>query len=167
MQLCCTYEPTLNGSIALQRFEHGNTVDIRNGIMFDFYPGLPHVYWHSVSCTTIILHVCILQLCVYCNCHCSTNIWLGHLPFDRYSRTTLMSTSFYLTLAIIGHTKLISHFYMVSAHARQGCMTCELKFCIRHVTTVLIKVAPRWLLHSAWRCSEIVSKVIFGPKQPL
>ena len=36
--------PALNGSTALQRFEHNNAVDIRNGIMFDFYPGLPHVY---------------------------------------------------------------------------------------------------------------------------
>ena len=34
--------PALNGSFALQRFECGNTVELRNGIMFDFYPGLPH-----------------------------------------------------------------------------------------------------------------------------
>ena len=27
----------------LQCFEHGNAVEIRNGIMFDFYPGLAHV----------------------------------------------------------------------------------------------------------------------------
>ena len=36
--------PTLNGGTALQRFERGNVVEIRNGIMFDFYPGLPHMY---------------------------------------------------------------------------------------------------------------------------
>ena len=35
--------PTLNGSFALQRFECGNTIEIRNGIMFNFYPGLPHM----------------------------------------------------------------------------------------------------------------------------
>ena len=35
--------PALNGSFALQRFECGNTVELRNGIMFDFYPGLPHI----------------------------------------------------------------------------------------------------------------------------
>ena len=35
--------PALNGSVALQRFEHSNAVEIRNGIMFDFYPGLPHM----------------------------------------------------------------------------------------------------------------------------
>ena len=31
--------PTLNGSTALQHFEHRNTVEIRNGLMFNFYPG--------------------------------------------------------------------------------------------------------------------------------
>ena len=27
----------------LKRFEHGKAVEIRNGIMFNFYPGLPHI----------------------------------------------------------------------------------------------------------------------------
>ena len=36
--------PALNGSTALQRFERGNTVKICNGIMFDFYPGRPHLH---------------------------------------------------------------------------------------------------------------------------
>ena len=36
-----------NGSTALQRFERSNMVDIRNRIMFDFYPGLPHVHMFS------------------------------------------------------------------------------------------------------------------------
>ena len=35
--------PALNGSSALQRFEHSNAIEIRNGIMFDFYLGLPHM----------------------------------------------------------------------------------------------------------------------------
>ena len=34
----------LNGSSVLERFERGNGIEIRNGIMFDFYPGLPHIY---------------------------------------------------------------------------------------------------------------------------
>ena len=38
------YEPCpSHGSFALQRFKRGNTVELRNGIMFDFYPGLPHI----------------------------------------------------------------------------------------------------------------------------
>ena len=36
--------PALNGSSALQRFERSNAIEIRNGIMFDFYLGLPHMY---------------------------------------------------------------------------------------------------------------------------
>ena len=35
--------PASNGSSVLLRFEHDNTVEICNGIMFDFYPGLPHI----------------------------------------------------------------------------------------------------------------------------
>ena len=38
--------PALNGSTALQRFERGKVVDICNRIMFDFYPGLPHIHIH-------------------------------------------------------------------------------------------------------------------------
>ena len=34
--------PTPNGSSVL-RFKHSCALEIRNGIMFDFYPGLPHV----------------------------------------------------------------------------------------------------------------------------
>ena len=33
--------PTLNGSSALECFKHA--IEICNGIMFDFYPGLPHM----------------------------------------------------------------------------------------------------------------------------
>ena len=36
--------PALNGSSTLERFERSNASEIRNGIMFDFYPGLPHMY---------------------------------------------------------------------------------------------------------------------------
>ena len=35
--------PAHNGSTALQRFESSNKFAIRNGIMFNFYPGLPHI----------------------------------------------------------------------------------------------------------------------------
>ena len=34
----------LNRRSALEWFECGNAIEIRNGIMFDFYPGLPHMY---------------------------------------------------------------------------------------------------------------------------
>ena len=35
--------PARSGSTALQHFECGNVTAIRNGIMFNFYPGLPHI----------------------------------------------------------------------------------------------------------------------------
>ena len=35
--------PALNGSSTLERFEHSNVSEIRNRIMFNFYPGLPHM----------------------------------------------------------------------------------------------------------------------------
>ena len=36
--------PTLNGSSALEHYERGNVIEICNGIMFNFYPGLPQLY---------------------------------------------------------------------------------------------------------------------------
>ena len=36
----CRYEPHSGGSV-LQCFERSNAIKIRNGIMFDFYLGLP------------------------------------------------------------------------------------------------------------------------------
>ena len=35
--------PALNGSSATQLFEHSNATEIRNGIIFDFYTGLPYM----------------------------------------------------------------------------------------------------------------------------
>ena len=48
--------PALNGSSAVERFKHGNAIELCNRIMFDFYPGLPHL--------------CILY--VYIHVHTST-----------------------------------------------------------------------------------------------
>ena len=43
----CVYiariSPTLSGSSALQRVKLSDALEIRNGIIFDFYSGLPHV----------------------------------------------------------------------------------------------------------------------------
>ena len=36
--------PTLNGSSALQCVKLGDAPEIRNGIIFDFYLGLPHIH---------------------------------------------------------------------------------------------------------------------------
>ena len=47
--------PALNISSALQLFERSNAIEIRNGIMFDFYPGLPHMH-HSASYTCSLFY---------------------------------------------------------------------------------------------------------------
>ena len=50
--------PALNRSSAIRRFEGNDAIEIRDGITFDFYMGLPHM--HSV---TINLHVLFLFVC--------------------------------------------------------------------------------------------------------
>ena len=43
----CVYiarmSPTLSGSSALQRVKVGDALEMRNGLIFDFYSGLPHI----------------------------------------------------------------------------------------------------------------------------
>ena len=39
---------TLSGSSALQRVKLGDALEIRNGIIFNFYSGLPHLYFEQV-----------------------------------------------------------------------------------------------------------------------
>ena len=74
--------PTLNGSFALQCFKRGNTVRLRNGIMFVFYPGLPHM----LCCLGILLWGLIKY-----HSHCS--IWhdnvFNTLPRWSTARSTL------------------------------------------------------------------------------
>ena len=36
--------PALNESSMLERFKRRNAIEIRNEIMLDFYPGLPHMH---------------------------------------------------------------------------------------------------------------------------
>ena len=57
--------PTLNGSSTLERFEHSNASEIRNGIMFDFYPGLPQMEEPKKECSrseATSAHVLLLRL---------------------------------------------------------------------------------------------------------
>ena len=36
--------PVLNGSSAIQHFKGSDVIEIRDGITFNFYMGLPHMY---------------------------------------------------------------------------------------------------------------------------
>ena len=38
--------PVLSRSSALHRVKLGDVLELRDGIMFDFYPGLPHIHVH-------------------------------------------------------------------------------------------------------------------------
>ena len=40
--------PAFNGNSALERFERSYAIEIRNRILFDFYPGLPHIIMYNV-----------------------------------------------------------------------------------------------------------------------
>ena len=51
--------PALNGSSSLERFERSNAIEIRNGIVFDFYPGLPHIYVCMYVCMYVYIYVCM------------------------------------------------------------------------------------------------------------
>ena len=54
--------PALNGSSVLECFEHGNVMEICNGIMFDFYPGLPHIYCMNSLFGILECNVCVVAL---------------------------------------------------------------------------------------------------------
>ena len=57
--LCRLMNPALNRSTALQRFKRGNVVKIHNGLMFDLYPGLPHIWQSRVEIDTWFVEVWI------------------------------------------------------------------------------------------------------------
>ena len=44
--------PALNGSSAIRRFEGSDAIEIRDGITFDFYTGLPHICLYNLMVHT-------------------------------------------------------------------------------------------------------------------
>ena len=58
--------PALNGSSEIQHFEHADAIEIRDGIMFVFYLGLPHIQYKTVSMylhRQTSVYTSILQYC--------------------------------------------------------------------------------------------------------
>ena len=41
--------PALNGNSAIRHFKHSDAIEIRDGIIFDFYMGLSHMYVYIIS----------------------------------------------------------------------------------------------------------------------
>ena len=78
--------PTLNGSTALQCFERGNAVKTHNGIMFNFYPGLPHISnipSHNWGKPEWAPHYSTTDLCTVYACWF---VWTGHLLNEHIQR---------------------------------------------------------------------------------
>ena len=59
--------PGLNGSSVIRRFKHGNAIEIRNGITFDFYTGLPHMYMHTHVHTHKVSQECCTKMALMIN----------------------------------------------------------------------------------------------------
>ena len=64
--------PTFNRSFALQRFECSIEVELRNRIMFDFYPGLPH------NCTNLPI-----MLSLYLGVYFRLSYHINHLMYTH------------------------------------------------------------------------------------
>ena len=50
--------PGLNRSSVLECFKRGNVIEMRNGIMFNFYLGLPHMYCMNSLFGILVFNVC-------------------------------------------------------------------------------------------------------------
>ena len=50
MNLQVHMSPALNGSSAIQHFEGSVVIEIRDGITFGFYTGLPHMHVSDILC---------------------------------------------------------------------------------------------------------------------
>ena len=82
--------PALNESTALQLFECGNAVEIRDGIMFDFYPGLPHTVCvgYQRKQRTFIQPPKMIKCCNKCSMDDWTNVfkWSVVKDYPRHYR---------------------------------------------------------------------------------
>ena len=78
--ICTTrMSPNLNGSFVLQCSEHGNAIKIRNGTMFDFYPGLPHMA--DLQCAQVVSYRCSM---INPNKNRKILLLVDSMPYGRY-----------------------------------------------------------------------------------
>ena len=75
--------PALNGSSAIRRFEGSDAIEIRDGITFDFYTGLPHVQQVLRICIAFLCgHVVELRICTYSCFH----VFMSELRYNFFSQ---------------------------------------------------------------------------------
>ena len=66
MHLQSMCEPTLNRNSAVQHFERSDSVEIHDGIIYDFYTGLSHVHsfiYASVAAAADYTQNCVCVMC--------------------------------------------------------------------------------------------------------
>ena len=91
MCLHSMHELTRNRSTALQYIKHfkcGNAIEICNAIMFNFYPGLPHVALSSIlRCNYHCFQVThVMGESLTQQEECATPIWFLYLPFVQMTQ---------------------------------------------------------------------------------
>ena len=110
--------PTLNGSSALQRFECGNALEICNGIMFDFYLGLPHVIIKMFGGGSSVDGFCVetyLPTFVHMAVKCVQKL----SSYNTLSRALQYSSKVYSSIALEKSQKVLEAFYNIP-HFRRG-----------------------------------------------
>ena len=80
--------PALKRITALQHFECGNAVEIHNGIIFNFYPGLPHVLF--LMCRLLCIVLSILGNVTKELCHCNSYYMRGDQTMCRKTMCRLL-----------------------------------------------------------------------------
>ena len=73
--------PALNGSSAIQRFEGSDAIEIHDGIMFDFYTGLPQYFFLSTWGV----------MCFFCDAVSTCKICRSKVHAKHYSITIILS----------------------------------------------------------------------------
>ena len=69
--------PALNGSSAIQCFEGSDAIEIRNGITFDFYTELPHMYMYMCCLLLSNKYKGLSRLhCKYIHWRVSLKLWI-------------------------------------------------------------------------------------------
>ena len=79
--------PTLNGSSTIRRFKRSDVIEIRDGITFDFYMGLPHMLLHSQD--TNLINIGWLQVSVsHDSCPSRVKINITRMKQDKDNART-------------------------------------------------------------------------------
>ena len=118
-----------NGRFALQHFEHGNTVELRNGIMFGFYPRLSHMY----------LYVCIVikyvKVIILCTTLCLLCLWQS---------SVLPSPSLLFLLPFPLFSPFLPFFFLIFLFASHS-----------HLSFILFSSSLYFSSHSPFSCEQI------------